>query len=34
MKDEEIIRLLSLFLEGATFFPGQCSQYYLYVKHL
>ena len=34
MKDEEIIRLLSLSSEGATLFPDQCSQYCLYLKHL
>ena len=34
MKDEEIIRLFLLFLEEVTLFPGQCFQYYLYVKYL
>lgn len=34
IKNEEIIRLLSLFLERATLFSAQCSQYYLYLKYL
>ncbi len=34
IKDEEIIRLLSSSLEGATLFLDQCYQYCLYLKHL
>lgn len=34
IKDGEIIKLLSSFLEETTLFPDQWSQYYLYLKDL
>ena len=34
IKDKDIIKLFFLSLERAIFFSGQCSQYYLYLKHL